>query len=171
MKTLVYTIDRINETLAKLVAWLVAVLVLAMAYEVAARYLFRSPTAWSYDVSYFLNSIIVVFGAAYTLRRGGHVRIDILYLYFAPRTRALLDLFFTLLLFIPLWSLLLWSMVPHIQQSWATGERALTGTWLPPIYPFKTWVFVGLALLLLQGIAEAIRSAILILKGEELDGP
>jgi TRAP-type mannitol/chloroaromatic compound transport system permease small subunit len=159
-------VDRLNEAIARLVAWFVLVLALTMTYEVAARYVFGRPTMWSYDVSYFLNSAVVMLGAAYTLHRRGHVSVDILYATLPVRARAFLDVALTLALFFPLWALLAWAMVPHVQYSWRSGERALTGTWLPPIYPFKTWVLLGIVLLLLQGVVEFVRAAAVLVGGK-----
>jgi len=61
-------IDKINEVMAKTFAWAMFILVLTMTYEVISRYLFDSPTIWSYDVSYFLGSLTLMLGMAYTLK-------------------------------------------------------------------------------------------------------
>lgn len=167
LKSAIRVIDRVNAVIASIASWAVVALVLSMTYEVVARYVFRSPTLWSYDVSYFLNSFMVMMGAAYTLSLKGHVNVDVIYGRLSPRGRALLDLIFSFLLFFPLWVPLLRTMLPHLQYSWSTGERALTGTWLPPIYPFKTWVWVGIALLTIQGVAEVLRCLITLFGREQ----
>lgn len=158
-------IDRLSEWTGKGVSWIVLVLTVAMGYEVIARYAFNAPTKWAYDISYMLGGTFFLLGAAYTLRVGGHVRIDLIYNRFTPRTRAIIDLAFTLLFFFPLWGMLLYKLIPYVYYSWAIGERTLESFWRPPIYPFKTVMPVGVLLLLLQGLAEFIRSLVVAVRG------
>ncbi len=167
LKLALRAIDSINEKIARIFSWALLALVLTMSYEVTARYLFRSPTQWSYDISYFLGSMAIILGMAYTLKMKGHVSIDIIYNRFSPRVQALLYVIFALLLFFPLWGLMVKSMVPHILFSWGCQEKSWVGTWQPIIYPFKTWIALGIVMLLLQGIAEFIRDLVVLITGGE----
>lgn len=167
LKTVLGIIDRANEIVAKTFAWALVLLVLTMAYEVVSRYVFNSPTLWSYDLSYFLGSMTLILGMAYTLRIKGHVSIDIIYNRFTPRVRALLDVIFALVLFFPLWILMVKAMIPHLIFSWAKHETSWVGTWQPVIYPFKTWITLGTVMLLLQGTAEFIRDLAVLVTGGE----
>ncbi len=167
VKRLFAAVDKANEFLAKMFSWAMFLLVLTMTYEVIARYAFDSPTLWSYDVSYFLSSLVIMLGMAYTLRIGGHVRIDIFYNRFSPRMKALSDVVFALLLFFPLMILLTSALVPHVRFSWAQEERSWVGTWLPIIYPYKTWVTAGVVLLLVQGTVEFLRNLYVAVTGGE----
>lgn len=162
--TVIKTIDRINEFVTKYVQWLVLVLVFTLVYEVIMRYIFRSPTLWSFDVSYMSASIFIMLGMGYTLQQQGHVNIDIIVEKFSRRTQAVFNIIFMLLLFFPLWFSIMDVFIPHLIRSWAIGERASVGTWLPPIYPFKTWLLAGMVLLFLQGISEFLKE-ILVLSG------
>lgn len=165
LKTVLSTIDRFNEMVARIFSWAMLALVLTMAYEVVARYVFNAPTLWSYDLSYFLGSLTLMLGMAYTLRVKGHVSIDIFYSRFSPRVQALLYVIFALLLFFPLWGIMVSVMIPHMMFSWAEQEKSWVGTWQPIIYPFKTWITLGAIMLLLQGIAEFIRDLVVLVKG------
>lgn len=151
-------IDWLNAIVAKAVAWLALPLVLFIVYEVIMRYAFNRPTLWVFDMSYFLTSLIVSLGAAYTLQVRGHVNVDVFYERFPPRVQALLDAIFYLLLFFPLWLLIINVMVPNVLNSFRVGERAAVGIWRPLIWPFKAWILLGVALLTLQGVAEFIRA-------------
>lgn len=166
MDSFLRRVDWLSEWSGKAVSWFSVALTLALTYEVIMRYAFNAPTVWAFDVSYMLGGTLFFAGAAYTLWSKGHVRIDILYLRFSPRGRALLDIIFTLIFFFPLWGILLVELIPYVYDSWASGERALESFWRPPIYPFKTVLPVGVALLLLQGIAEFIRSLNVAFKGK-----
>lgn len=170
VRAFVRGIDTLSAVIGKVVAIAVVFLVLVMSYEVVMRYLFNRPTLWAYDISYFLTSMVVILGAAYTLQLKGHVSVDIFYERFPPRLQAFLDVVLYLALFFTLWLLIINVMVPHVQNSWARGERAATGIWVPPIYPFKTWILAGVILLTLQGVAEFLRS-FFVLIGRPLDPP
>lgn len=162
--TIIRIIDRINEVVTKSAQWLVILLVLTLVYEVIMRYIFRSPTLWSFDVSYMSASLFIMLGMGYTLQQKGHVNIDIIIDKFSRRTQALLNIIFMLLLFFPLWFSIMDVFIPHLIRSWAMGERASVGTWLPPIYPFKTWLLAGMFLMFLQGTSEFLKE-ILVLSG------
>jgi TRAP-type mannitol/chloroaromatic compound transport system permease small subunit len=160
-------VDGLSTWVARIAALGVIALMLTLTFEVAMRYGLNSPTAWSFDVSYFLNSFFVMMGAAYTLKQNSHVRVDLIYSQLPERLRAGLDAVLMLGLFLPFWSLMLYAMWPNIMQSWRTAERASVGTWQPPIYPFKSWVFLAICLLLLQGIVVATRNAMIALRRQD----
>jgi len=167
LKTVLQAIDKLNEVIAKIFSWAMLLLALTMTYEVISRYVFNHPTMWSYDVSYFLGSMTLMLGMAYTLRIKGHVYIDIIYDKFPKRIQALLYVVFGLLLFFPLWGMLLKVMIPHTLLSWANQEKSWVGSWQPIVYPFKTWVTAGVAMLFLQGVAEFIRDLTVLITGGE----
>ena len=139
-----------------------------MGYEVFMRYLLNAPTKWAFDISYMLGGTFFLVGASYTLWMKGHVRIDIFYSRFSPRNQALIDVIFALIFFFPLWVGLFCKLIPYVYMSWQLGERSLESYWRPPIYPFKTVIPIGVFLLLLQGIAEFIRSLFMLIKGKRL---
>ena len=167
LKLIFSAVDKANEFLAKLFAWAMFLLVLTMTFEVVSRYGFGKPTLWSYDMSYFLSSLVVMMGMAYTMRIKGHVNIDILYNRLSPRMKAAADVIFALILFFPLWYLITQAMFAHVRFAWAMKERSWVGTWLPVVYPYKTWVAVGIVMLFAQGCVEFIRNLYVAITGGE----
>ena len=163
---IINTIDKINEYVARAVQWFVLILILTLVYEVVMRYVFGNPTLWSFDVTYMSASIFLMLGMGYTLKEGGHVNIDILVGNLSRRNQAILNLVFFVILFFPLWYAILHSFTPNLIRAWETAERARVGTWRPPIYPFKTWLFLGMVLLLIQGISEFLKELLIVLRGE-----
>ena len=103
---------------------------------------------------------------AYTLAKSGHVRGDVLYGFFRPRTQASIDLALYILFFIPGVVALAWAGYNFAADSWAINEHSNITSEGPPVYPFKTVIPVAGALLLLQGIVEMIRCVICIKEGE-----
>lgn len=159
------TVDSISEWTGKTVSWFVLVLTLMLGYEIVMRYLFNSPTKWSFDMSYMVGGSYFILGEAYTLLKKRHVRIDIFYSKFSARKKAWVDIVFYLVFFFPLWAGLLYALIPYVYLSWETGERSMQGYWMPVIYPFKAVMPVAILLFLLQGIVEFIRCILTVREG------
>src|ERR1041384_4173780 len=94
-------IDRFSDAVVMLVAWLNVPLVLAVSYEVIARYFFHAPTIWAYDVTYMLYSAIFMLGAAYALHKGAHIRTDFFFESWSVRTKGIIDSIAYIGLFFP----------------------------------------------------------------------
>ena len=152
------TIDRLSAAIGKLFAWCIVLLTGAIVYEVFARYLFRSPTTWAFDVAYLLYGTLFMMAGAYTLSREGHVRADFLYRLAPVRVRAGLDLALYLLFFFPGMAALVWFGWDFFSQSYWQNERSSISPNGPLIWPFKFVIPFAAAVMILQGIAETIRA-------------
>lgn len=156
-------IDALNERIGRVVGWLVLLMVLIGAYNAVARYLGRwvglnlSSNAYL-EAQWYLFSLVFLLGAAYTLKHDDHVRVDVLYGRLSRRARAWIDLVGTLVFLLPFSVFCLWVSWPSVRNSWAVQEGSPDPGGLPR-YPLKTMILVAFALLLLQGIAEAVRHA------------
>ncbi len=166
LKLVMKVINTINEKIAKAFSFLIFFLIATLTYEVIARYGFNKPTQWSFDATYFISSLILVLGLAYTWQIGGHVSVDLITVTLPRRVNAAIRVVFIAGLFYLCWSNIFRVMIPHLQSSWFLKERSMTG-FMPPIYPFKTWIFVGVALLLLQGIVEFFKELHVLITGDE----
>jgi TRAP-type mannitol/chloroaromatic compound transport system permease small subunit len=102
---------------------------------------------------------------AYTLSQNGHVRGDVLYGFFRPRTQATIDLVLYLVFFIPGIIALTWAGYDYAAESWRIDEHSNITAGGPPIYPFKTIIPVAGAFILLQGIVEIARCIICLKQG------
>ncbi len=98
---LLKVIDAVSEWSGKLAAWMIIPMVGGVTYEVVARYAFNAPTAWAYDLTYMLYGSLFMLGAAYTLRKGGHIRTDFFYENFSIRTKGIIDASGYLFFFFP----------------------------------------------------------------------
>jgi len=165
---LVGVIDTFSEWCGRLFAWLIIPLVLGTSYEVFARYLFNAPTIWAYDLSYMLYGAHFMLGAGYTLLKGGHIRTDIFYQNWSPRTQGRVDALLYLLLFFPGMIFFFWMGGQEGWQSLMIGERSDASPWRPVLYPLKLAIPVGALFLLIQGVSELIKSSHLALKGRPL---
>jgi TRAP-type mannitol/chloroaromatic compound transport system permease small subunit len=157
---LVRACDLVSLWSGRIVAWLIIPMVLSLVYEVVARYLFNAPTTWAYDMTYMLYGSFFMLGAAYTLLKQGHIRTDSLYGRWSARRQGLVDAVCYLVFFFPPLIALLWVSTDFFWVSFLRGERVVSSPWMPVIYPLKFVMPLTCVLLILQGIAEFLRSVV-----------
>lgn len=162
-------IDRFTDVIGLWVAWLNIPLVLAVSYEVIARYVFNAPTIWVFDVTYMLYGTIFMLGAAYALHKGAHIRTDFFFEGWSTRTRGTIDSVAYVVFFFPSLMLLL---VVSADESWYAfliNETSEQTPWRPILWPFKMVVPLTCLLLMIQGVSETIKSLFAALTGIELE--
>lgn len=150
-------VDAINEWIGRILSPVVVLMMLAGTYEVVSRYIFNRPTRWAWELDQYLLCFFVGLGGAYTLLHEGHVKVDIVSSRLPARTRAILDLVTSLLLFLPFIGVMMWQGVDFSWSSVVARETSTTA-WRPPIYPVKMVIPIAAFLMLLQGVAKFIRN-------------
>jgi len=156
MKNILMAVDRASTRLGQTFAWLIVALTCLIAWEVFSRYVLNTPHDWALDVQIQMYGTLFMLAGAYTLAKNGHVRGDVLYGFFEPRTQAWVDLILYGLFFLPGIVALTWAGWTFAQESIAIRESTFSATPLP-LYPFKFMVPVAGFMLLLQGIVEIVR--------------
>jgi TRAP-type mannitol/chloroaromatic compound transport system permease small subunit len=136
-------------------------MVLLGAFNAIARYasrgLGRSLSSNAYlEGQWYLFSVILLLGAAYTLRHDRHVRVDVIYAKLSEKGRAWIDLLGTALFLLPFSAVTMVLTWPTVHNSWITRELSPDPGGLPR-YPLKTMILVGFFLLFLQGLSMLIR--------------
>jgi TRAP-type mannitol/chloroaromatic compound transport system permease small subunit len=166
--SVVRAIDTLSGWSGRVFAWLILPLVGGATYEVIVRYAFSAPTIWAYDLTYMLYGSHFMLGAAYTLLKGGHIRTDIFYQNWSPRTRGWVDATLYLFLFFPGMIFFFWMGGQEALHSWQIGERSDASPWRPILYPLKMVLPATALLILIQGVSELIKSLHLALRGRPL---
>ncbi len=164
-------IDALNERIGRMVNWLVLGVSLVSAGNAIFRYAFGlGSNAWL-ELQWYLFAAIFLLGAGYTLRHNGHVRVDVFYSQFSPRTQAWVDLLGAALFLLPVMLLILWLswdgfMLSWQSQEWSPDEGGLIR------WPVRLLLPLGAFLLILQGLSEMIkRAAFLQGLGVQLEKP
>ena len=165
MQQLLLTIDKISTFVGQAFSWLIVALTLLISWEVFSRYVLDRPHAWAFDVMIIMYGTLFMMAGAYTLSKSGHVRGDVLYGFFEPRTQATIDLILYILFFLPGVFALTYAGYYFAAESWAMNEHSSITAEGPPIYPFKTILPLAGAFLFVQGIVEIIRCLICIRQG------
>jgi TRAP-type mannitol/chloroaromatic compound transport system permease small subunit len=152
------SIDSLTTRIGRIVAWLALVVVLVQFALVLARYLFGLGSIWLSETVVYGHATLFMLAAAWTLRAGGHVRVDVFYADASPRTRACIDLVGAVLLLLPFAFVLFAWAAPYAARSWAILERSQETSGLPLVFLLKTLIPLFAVLMALQGIAQALRA-------------
>lgn len=150
-------IEGLNERLGALVGWLTLAMVLIGSYNTVGRFLSRAAghnlaSNALIELQWYLFSLVFLLGAAYTLRRDAHVRVDVIYSQVSRKVRLWIDLVGTVIFLLPFSIFLFWVSLPSVISSWKVWEGSPDPGGLPR-YPIKSMILVACVLLILQGIA------------------
>lgn len=153
-------IDRFSELIGRTASWLTLAMVVVSFVIVIIRYVFDSGFIWLQESLVWMHAVVFMAGAAYTLQRDEHVRVDIFYRDMAPRRRALVNLFGVLCFLFPLCGFFIYEAWDYVAASWSIAEVSRDAGGLP--YPFvpllKTALIAMPATVALQGLSLMLTS-------------
>ena len=157
-------IDHLNEAIGRGIAWLTLAMVIIGFIVVMLRYVFSIGFVWMQESYVWMHGITFMVAAGYTLLHDGHVRVDIFYRTASLRNKALVDLFGSLVLLLPMLVLVWVQAWPYVLDSWARLEESREAGGLPGLFLLKSILLVFCVTMGLQALSLAGRS-ILILVG------
>lgn len=161
-------IDRLNDAVGRGASWLTLLMVLIAFMVVVLRYVFAVGWVWMQESYIWLNGVIFMVAAAYTLLHDEHVRVDIFYKTASPRYKAWVDLGGALLLLLPMIAVVAATSEIYIVESWRKLEGSGEAGGLPGLFIMKSMIWAFCLLIGLQGLALAGRSILLL--GGGIDG-
>ena len=164
-------IDRFTDWTGRMVSWLTLAMVLMTLVVVVLRYYFQSGSIALQESITYLHGLVFMLGIAFTLQRGGHVRVDIFYRGFSPQKKALVDLIGGLVFLLPVSLLILIFSWDYVVASWAIGETSEERSGIQGIYLLKTLLLLMPATLMLQGLAEILKSTLVLLGKPPVSAP
>ena len=156
------TIDRVTAAIGRAAAWCCVYVVLVEFGVVCMRYALGIGSIKLQESVIYAHAGLFTLAAAWTLQADGHVRVDVFYAQAKPRTRALIDLIGALVFLLPFAVVLAALSVPYVARSWAILEGSREASGLPLVYLLKTLIPLFALLIGLQGVAQAIRAALLL---------
>lgn len=151
-------LDWFIEKISQSVAWLTLVLVLLVAFDVGARYLFHRSWVAEQELEWHILAVIAMMAAAYTLQQGEHVRVDVFYQYYSDRVKMWMDALFPLLIVIPVGLTIAFMSVHFVQMAYAIGEGSPDPGGLPYRWVIKAFIPLGFLLVSLQGVVMTIQA-------------
>ncbi|WP_075174069.1 TRAP transporter small permease subunit [Neptunomonas phycophila] len=165
LSQLVKLLDGLSEWTGRVISWLTLLMVVVTFIIVVMRYALDMGNIALQESVIYMHSFVFLLGAAYTLKHDGHVRVDIFYRPASERTKAVINIIGTLFLLFPVSIFIGYISWEYVSTSWALKEGSQEAGGIPYRYLLKTTLIVMPALIVLQGIAELGRSA-LVLRGE-----
>lgn len=161
MKTitlLTHWIDLFTERLGRIAAWSSVLMVLVTCYIVVTRYVFNIGSIAVQESVLYLNALLFMLCAGFTLKHNGHVRVDVLYGKASGRRKAIVDLIGSVLLLLPVCIFIFIISWPYVLTAWSIKEQSGDPGGLTIVYLLKTMILLLAAVLILQGIAEILRN-------------
>jgi TRAP-type mannitol/chloroaromatic compound transport system permease small subunit len=145
-------IERVVDVLGRATSWLALVIVVLMAVNVILRYLFSYGSVWAQELEWHLLAPLILFGMSYALLHGEHVRVDVLYARFSPRTKLLIDAL-AALLGIAISIAIIYLSLKYVQQAWVIDEKSPDPGGLPFRWALKALIPIGFVFMALQSFA------------------
>ena len=163
LSRLANTISCFSEWIGRAIAWLTLAMAILTTTVVIMRYLLEISSIGLQESVTYLHASVFLLGAAFTLKRGGHVRVDIFYRRMSLRQQALVDAVGGLLFLLPVCAVIFWLSLDYVLASWQVREVSTEPNGLPFIYLLKSLLLVMPVALALQGIAEIINNTLFFL--------
>ena len=167
-RRIVHLIDLVSEWSGRIFCLLIIPLMAGTVYDVFMRYALKSPTKWAYEMTWMEYGAMFMLGGAYTLLNNGHIRVDIFWKNLSDKARAIFDSLMYLVMFFPLFYVLIHYAVQFAHRSWVIRETSYLSYWQPPVYPVKIVMVVGLILFAVQALSETLRNLAFAIKGERI---
>jgi TRAP-type mannitol/chloroaromatic compound transport system permease small subunit len=162
-----HIIDLITEWYGKIVYWLVLVMISIGAWNVIGRYIGKIigenlSSNSLIELQWYLFDIIFFLGAAYTLKKDDHVRVDIFYKNWSLKNQALANIIGIIFFLIPFCAVIIYFSWQYVFNSWQIMEISPDDGGLPR-YPIKTMMIISPILLIIQGVSELIKNLAIFL--------
>ena len=165
MRKFIAAADAINRRVGRAAAWLALAMTAVVFAMIVLSTFFRLGWVWMRETVTYMHGALFMAAAGYTLLRDEHVRIDVFYAKLSPRGRAWVNILGFTLLLTPVCVLILWTSFPYVYESWRVLESSDEASGIPALFLLKTFLLVFPLLMILQGLALAMRG-VLVLQGE-----
>jgi TRAP-type mannitol/chloroaromatic compound transport system permease small subunit len=158
-------VDALSQGAGLVFQYLILGIIGVVVCEVFMRFVLHSPTVWAERMTEMFFGTHLVMGGCYVLMTNRHIRVDVLRDRLNPKTGAIVDVA-TSVLFFMFAGFLVWYGARFAWQSISIWEIDF-GPFNPPLWPFKSTLFIGGLLLFLQGVANLIRN-VGIIRGSQM---
>lgn len=157
-------VEGFNRRLGKVAMYLLYVIMAIMLFSSLTKIL-HIPALWTLEMAQFTLVAYYMLGAPWTLQGDTNVRMDLLYSRWSPKGQAWWDAFtvFALMFYL---GIMVYSAFDSTVYAFEYNERNPTA-WRPYLWPIKTIITSGFALLFLQATVLLIRD-IATIRGEEI---
>lgn len=167
IKKYIDAIDKLNGFTGMFAGFLTILLVVLVTVDVVNRYFLDISSVAVQELEWHLFAAAFLIGAAYTLREDSHVRVDLFYSKFKPKTQAWINLIGFLLFFLPFCMIIIISSKDFVIMSFNIAEKSPDPGGLPARYILKSVLPLSFLLLIFQGTSLFLKSLLTILNKEQ----
>lgn len=171
MVAAIRAIDRLNDSVGRLVSWLTLATVLICVTVVGLRYAVGVGFVWMQELYVWTHAMVFLLASGFASLRNAHVRVDIFYASATPRGKAWIDLLGTIFLLLPWLILVVWASWSYAASSWDIMEASVQNNGMPGVYILKSAIVAFAVLLGLQGLAWIGRSILVLTNRDVPDAP
>ena len=164
LKSYARGVEAVNRRVGRAAMYLIFAMVAILFWSSLSKAFFV-PSLWTLEMAQFAMVAYYLLGGPYSLQLDQHVRMDLVYGTWTPRTKAWANTFTVLFLLVYL-VLLLYGGLSSTQYALEYGERSYS-SWRPYMAPIKIIACIGITLMLLQAVAVLLRD-VATLRGEDL---
>lgn len=154
IRSYVHTVEKVGRIVGLFAMYLVFVMLAILLYSSFTK-AFTLPAAWTFEMAQFVMTAYYMLGGAYSMQQNAHVRMDVAYTHWSPRTKAVVDSF-TILFLIAYLVMLLAGGISSTIYAFEYSEKSYSA-WAPYMAPIKVVMVIGITLMLLQAIATLFR--------------
>ncbi|RTE64491.1 TRAP transporter small permease subunit [Amphritea opalescens] len=158
-----------SELLGKVSALLFIVMLFNVFFDVVMRYLFNDVSIGMQELEWHLYASVFLLGVPYTLKTGGHVRVDLIYEGLTSKTKALIDMFGVLILLIPFCALVGWYSVGFAMEAYDLGETSGDPGGLPYRWIIKAVIPFAFFSIVISGLGMLLKSINILLGHGQAD--
>ena len=147
VKSYVRNVDAFNRRVGRATMYLILVMMGILIYSSLSK-TFLLPSMWTLEMAQFVMAAYYLLGGAYSLQMDSHVRMDLVYGRWSPKTKATVDAVTIILLFVYL-GFLLYGSISSTTYAFRFNETSYS-SWSPYMAPIKVIMTIGIFLTLLQ---------------------
>ncbi|MBE9538621.1 MAG: TRAP transporter small permease subunit [Proteobacteria bacterium] len=166
LHAIVRSIDTFTDRSGRLLAWLCLAMAALTALIVFLRYGFNIGSMAAQEAVIYMHACLFMLGASFTLKVGGHVRVDIFYQKFSARNRAWVNSLGGIIFLLPFCAFIFGMSWNYVSESWAIRESSPEPGGIPAVFLLKSLIPLMALNLFVQGLAEVLRNALVLVEGD-----
>jgi len=167
MQRIAILLDSFCRLTGKLFSWFLVILIFEIAINVTLRYTLNITSVLSYELEWHLFASVFLLATGWALTEDRHVRVDVFYQKFKPKTQAWINLIGTVFLLLPFCIVSISESISFVLSSYTINESSPDPGGLPFRWIIKSTIPLGFFLLLLAGISQLIQQGQIILSKTE----
>lgn len=151
-------INRFSDLLGRIAALLFVLMLFNVFIDVVMRYVFNNVSIGMQELEWHLFAAMFMLGVPYTLRTGGHVRVDLIYERLSGNQKAWIDLLGALLLLLPFCLLVGWYGIDFAREAYMLGETSGDPGGLPQRWIIKAVIPFTFFAIAISGVGMMLQA-------------